>query len=277
MAEPRRPYAEVIGDPIEHSLSPTIHNHWLERLGIPGVYRRQPCPAGTIAAYLDRRLADPLWRGCNLTMPLKEEAAAALQAEPRIGAVNCIARDGDRLVALNTDVDGIAAALGGVDLAGKHAVVIGAGGAARAALAELAGRGAHVTTLARSPVKAEPLRALHERLTIAPLAHAASAISGAAALVNASPLGMEGGSPMPPAIVDAIAGAAPGAIALDMVYRPLTTLFLKAAASAGLHTEDGLTMLIAQARRPFALFFGAPPPAGDAALRALLLREIRAG
>lgn len=279
MAEPDLPYAEVIGDPVDHSLSPVIHTHWLERLGIEAAYRRQHCAAGGLAPYLQRRRGDPLWRGCNVTMPLKEEAAALLRSAGanRIGAVNCIARRGDGLTGLNTDVDGVRAALAGEDMAGRQAVVIGAGGAARGAVAALGAVGAQVTILARSPAKAEPLRALAAEVAIEPLDRAAHIVAGAAAIINASPLGMAGSPVMPPAILAALKDSAPSAVAVEIVYHPLETPLLSAARASGLRAVDGLTILIGQARPAFEAFFGAPPPPGDAALRALLLRKLRAG
>jgi shikimate dehydrogenase len=274
------PYAEVIGDPIGHSLSPIIHNHWLEQLGLAGSYRPQRCAAGGVEAHLERRRRDPLWRGCNVTMPLKEEAAALLPGDhaSRYGAVNLITRSSSGLLGLNTDVKGIGAALGESPLGGKRAVIIGAGGSARAAIAAAgAVRGANVTVLARNPAKAGPLRKLADEVSIEPLNRAAEAIAGAAAVINASPLGMDGGPKMPDFVVAALAGAERGAVAVDLVYRPLETPFLKAAAAAQLRTADGLTVLIGQARPAFEAFFGAPPPPGGAALRALLLRKLRAG
>ena len=275
MADPHKPYAEVIGDPIDHSLSPLIHRFWLDQLGVTGDYHRKRCRHGELSAYLTERMSDPAWRGCNVTMPLKEEAARLLpsldQPARSIGAVNCIARLGDRLLGLNTDVEGVAAALAGTELAGQRAVVIGTGGAARAAVSELSRRGANITILARSAAKAEPLRELAEQLTISPFAAATTIFPSAATMINATPLGMRGETAMAPKILTAFTHAPRGALAFDMVYRPLATPFLAAAEAAGLRSADGLTMLIGQARRPFELFFGAPAPAEDAELRFLLL------
>lgn len=280
MAEPALPYAEVIGDPIDHSLSPAIHRHWLKRLGLTATYRRHRCGGSEPESYLDNRRTDPLWRGCNVTMPLKERVAALVSprgAARRLGAVNCVTRRGEQLVGLNTDVDGVAAALDDAQLTGQRAVLVGAGGAARAALAALAERGAHVTIVTRSPAKARPLHDLAPGLTIAPLDEAAAAVAGAAAIINAAPLGSEGAASMPEQLLAALTAAAPGAVALDMVYRPLLTPFLAAAAAAGLRTADGLAMLIGQARPAFRLFFGVEPPPEDGELRALLVRMLRAG
>jgi len=278
--EARTPYAEVIGDPVAHSFSPAIHKFWLERLGIAGSYEPVRVQPGELAAYLAQRREDPLWRGCSATMPLKELIAPHLDrlddGARQTGAVNCVARCRHELIGFNTDPDGIAAALGDAQLEGRPAVVIGAGGATRAAVAELARRGAKTTILARSPEKAAPLALLAANVSIAPMAAAPASLAGAAAIVNASPLGMTGREPMPPAILAALPSAA-GAVALDLVYRPVVTPFLEHAAAAGLRTVDGLTMLVGQARRAFKLFFGETPPPEEAELRALLLSRLRAG
>lgn len=276
MAEP---YAEVIGDPIVHSLSPAIHLHWLRSLSLPGDYRATRCTPADLPAYLASRRTNSAWRGCNLTMPLKEQAAALLDELDddalATGAVNCIVRSEGRLLGHNTDVDGVSAALGASDLAGARAVIIGAGGAARAAIVELAHRNATLMVATRDVDRARALPKVATGLTLLPFDEAPAAIAGAALVINATPLGMAGAPAIPQAILDSLA-AAPEALALDMVYRPLETPFLKAAAAAGLRTSDGLTMLIGQARRAFHLFFGAEPPASDEDLRARLIAQLRA-
>jgi shikimate dehydrogenase len=274
MAEP---YAEVIGHPIAHSLSPAIHRHWLRALAFPGDYRATSCTPAQLPAYLASRRADPAWRGCNLTMPLKQQAAALLDELDgdalETGAVNCTVRSQGKLLGRNTDVDGVDAALASVHLPGDRAVIIGSGGAARAAIAELRRRGLTITLVSRNPDQA--LAAQEPGLSLIGFPEAPVAIPGAALVINASPLGMAGAPPMPATILDSLASA-PGALALDMVYRPLDTLFLDAAAAAGLQTADGLTMLIGQARCAFAHFFGAAPPSDEEELRAVLIAQLPA-
>ena len=111
------PYAEVIGDPIAHSRSPAIHNFWLRELGLDGAFRTTRVPPDGLSDFFAARRADPDWRGCNVTAPHKEMISGqvdVIAAEARtIGAINCVRREGDRLVGLNTDVDGIAEALAG--------------------------------------------------------------------------------------------------------------------------------------------------------------------
>lgn len=272
------PYAEVIGDPVAHSKSPEIHLYWLAKLGIAGDYRAERVGREALKGYLDDRRGKPEWRGCNVTIPHKEAIAALIDDvapdAAAIGAVNCVVREGERLVGYNSDVDGIRAALGSKPLGSRHVAVIGAGGAARAMLAYLTGRGpARVTVLARDPAKAESLRALAGdlELQVAPLEQATTAIEGAALIVNASPLGMDGCAAMPEPLLQAVESHARGTILFDMVYKPLETDFLRRGAAAGGEPVDGLTMLIGQARSAFERFFRAEPPAGaDKKLRALL-------
>jgi shikimate dehydrogenase len=242
------PYAEVIGDPIAHSKSPAIHNFWLDSLGIEASYRATLVT--DLSAYFDARRCDPDWRGCNVTAPHKQAVIPFLDEASSIGAVNCIVRDGDRLIGLNTDVDGVNEALAGADLG--RIVMIGAGGAAKAVAVALPGR--EIVSITRRNIDD------------------VGRIAGATLIINATPLGMAHAGQMPEALLAALPSATPGATAFDMVYQPLDTPFLRAARAAGLRSVDGLTMLIGQARQAFRLFFGAEPPAEhDAELRHLLI------
>ena len=272
------PYAELIGDPIDHSLSPAIHNFWLKQLGIDASYRAVRVAPDEVAAYFESGRKDPAWRGCNVTAPLKTTALACLQsideAVERIGAVNCVHRGAYGLAGSNTDVQGVAEALKAADLAGKRVVVIGGGGAARAADHYLHLRGAaEIVMLAREPRRIALRSALVVRGTrLVPFAEAPSAFDGAAAVINATPLGMAHAPAMPAGILAALDRLAPDSVAFDMVYAPLDTPFLAAARAAGLRTTDGLVMLVGQARSAFRIFFGSDPPqSADAELRRLLL------
>ena len=282
-----RPYAEVIGDPIAQSKSPTIHNFWLKRLGIDADYRAHHVMSSELNDYLSRRRSDPLWRGCNVTMPHKQAVIPHLdrldlQAE-RIGAVNTIHRDAEGLlIGCNTDANGflepLRTALGERHLF-RMARVLGTGGAARAIVAALAGEGMVIVLAGRDPAKA---RALLDELDpdgehhAADLAHFASETDfpfddreGCLDLiVNASPLGMAG---QPPLAFD-LSHAPPGSIVYDIVTHPVDTPLLQLAREAGFRTVDGLNMLIGQAAIAFALFFGRPPrrEPEDQELRALL-------
>jgi shikimate dehydrogenase len=278
-----RLYAEVIGDPIGHSLSPAIHNFWLEALGIAADYRAARVPAGGLRAYFEARRHDPFWRGCNLTAPLKREAAALL-GDPTgicswLGAVNCVFHSPLAPIPANTDLQGVAEALAGVPVKGIKACLIGTGGAARAALCWLIGQGAaEVAILSREEGKAEPLARMvpsSAATGIVPGSHerAAAALQGASLIVQATPMGMSGGPAVRPALEAAVAAAAgPDVTFFEMVYAPVETVLLRTARDRGARTVDGLAMLIGQAAPAFQLFFGeAPPRERDSQLRARLV------
>jgi len=271
-------FAEVIGDPIAQSKSPIIHKHWLERLGIEGDYVRTRVAADEIGSFLVGRRADPDWRGCNVTIPHKERIIpllAELDTDAvAIGAVNCVVPRPSGLMGFNTDIDGIAAVLDDTGLECSKVAVIGAGGGARALIAYLARRKAgRIAILVRDPKKAEPLRdlAIGIEVEILPLDQGGQAFEGAAAIVNASPLGMASAAEMPTALLEAIGRGSVGATVFDMVTTPAQTPFLDAGRANGARVADGITMLIGQARRAFELFFGRPAPEPDQQLRDLLV------
>lgn len=273
-----RPYAEVIGDPISHSKSPVIHGFWLEKLGIDAEYRRCHVRSEELADYLARRREDANWRGCNVTIPHKEAMSRLVDTRDArasaIGAVNTVTpTPGGGLTGENTDPEGVAEAVAGIDPAGRVAVVVGAGGAARAAFAFLAAQpGLSARVLARSPDRAR--RALADcalDAELLPMETGSGAFDDAALVINATQLGMAGQDAMPAAVLDGLARLRPDALVFDMVYAPLETELLKMARARGLRTADGLTMLIGQAATAFERFFGvAPPRDGDAELRARL-------
>ncbi len=263
-------YAEVIGDPVGHSKSPVIHRFWLDRLGIAADYRATRVEAAGLAAYFTERKADPAWLGCNITMPHKiaalDHVANAGDLAQSIGATNTVLRDGDRLIATNTDAAGFYGPIADVDLAGAPVAVIGAGGAARAVLFALARCDiGPLTLIARNPLKAAMLlSALNLRGATQGLD---APLPPARLLVNASPLGMAGH--------DVFAGdldrLRPEAIVYDLVYNPLVTPLIAAAEKRGLETIDGLEMLVGQAAVAFELFFEvAAPREHDGELRELL-------
>lgn len=159
------PYAEVIGDPIVQSKSPSIHKFWLTRLGIAADYRACHVKPDELADYFTKRRQDADWRGCNITMPHKQAAMVLLDAvDPqaeRIGAVNTVVRGADgRLTGYNTDAPGFLEPLRPL-LDRQHlfrmARILGAGGAARAIVAALADEGFTLVLAARDPAKARAL------------------------------------------------------------------------------------------------------------------------
>ena len=262
------PYAEVIGDPIAQSKSPVIHKYWLEKLGLEGDYRATRVTADDLPAYLESRRTDPDWRGCNVTMPLKELAFDLLDCDSvtrRIGALNTVVRYEDRLSGVNTDWTGLNLALDTFRLNPQRVAIVGAGGAARAALAEMRlNKVPYLILINRSEAKA---RALLDRFELVGEVRPLGATPDADLLINASALGMTGYPPLEIGL-DALAA---GATVLDMVYHPLETRLLLEARRRAFKTIDGLSMLIHQASMAFTHFFkDSPEPADSPELRALL-------
>ncbi len=272
----RTPVAGVVGAPVRHSLSPALHNAWLEASGVDGVYVAFAPPADGFAAFA-RGLRGGVVAGLNVTLPFKEEALAlADEATPlarAAGAANLLlfAEDG-AIRADNTDGAGLLGALAaqapGFDPAGGPAVLLGAGGAARGAAAALLAAGCpQVRIVNRTLERAEAIAvALGERIRPTPWSGRAAAFEGAAVLINATSLGLVGGEPLD----IALDGLPQAAVVMDMVYRPLDTDLLVRARREGRPAVDGLEMLIRQAIPSYAAFFGAPPPQ-EMDARALLL------
>lgn len=251
--------AGVIGWPVRHSRSPAIHNAAYRALGLDWVYVALPVPPGEVPAALGGMRALGI-EGLSVTMPHKAAVAAEVDVlaadAAALGAVNSVRRDGDRLVGDNTDGGGFVDSLldAGVDPAGRRCVVLGAGGAARAVIRALAVAGAaQVTVVNRDPERAR---------TAAQLAGERGAtgttddLAGADLLVQATPVGMGG---------DATLAADPevlpdDAVVADLVYHPLVTPLLAAAAGRGLRTVDGLGMLVHQAARQLEAWTGLDAP-----------------
>lgn len=267
------PYAEVIGDPIGHSKSPLIHGFWLERLGIEADYGAAEVPAASLAWHLRERRDDPDWLGCNVTAPHKIAVMDHLDrvdlAAGMIGAVNTVKRFPDgTLGGTNTDADGFNEPLANVVVEGKHAIILGAGGGARAVLAMLRVRQiGYVTVFNRTVTTAvEMLEDFGGKASACSLN---APLPPADLLVNAVTGAMASG----PASIPDLAPLPPSALVYDLVYAPVDTPLLHAARARGLKTIDGLAMLIGQAALAFEIFFGAPPPREhDAELRELLTR-----
>jgi shikimate dehydrogenase len=267
------PYAEVIGDPIAHSKSPLIHAFWLKALDIDAEYRAAHVTPDALADYFVSRRADPAWRGCNITIPHKQAALDHVEdpggVRQTIGAINTVVHGEDgALIGTNTDAGGFYAPIAGLDLEGRHAVIVGAGGGARAILFALSKVGIdRVTILNRNVLKAAALlSSFGIKGDAVPLG---SPLPAADLLVNASALGMNG---QPPLEID-LSPLPEHAVVYDIVYTPLETPLLAQARNRELDTVDGVDMLIGQAALAFELFFGAEPPRDrDEELRELLTR-----
>lgn len=268
--------AGVVGHPISHSLSPVLHNAWLEAAGLDGAYLAFGLAPDRFRAFVDGFRGGSL-AGVNVTLPFKTEAlAVADRVSARAdaaGAANVLVFEADGSVSAdNTDGEGLLYAFArqapGFQPAAGPLVLFGAGGAARGAVAAFLEAGCpEVRILNRTRARAEDLaEQFGDRVRALDPADPA-ALSGAAALVNASSAGLGPDAPAPPSFE----GAPASAVVMDMTYRPLRTPFLEAAAARGLRTVDGLDMLIGQAIPAFEAFFGQPPP--DAAeVRGRVLR-----
>lgn len=267
----------VIGDPVAHSRSPVMHNAALHALGLDWCYVPLHVRPENLEAAL-RGLVALEFVGANVTIPHKERAAELVDectpTAAAIGAVNTITVAGMRLLGDNTDAPGILMALAeaGVEISDQKAVVLGAGGSARAAAYALAQAGAQVTVANRTRSRAEELVAtlgslVQGSISALPLNDIAALqarLEEATLLVNTTPAGMEVGaqhaaplpaSPLPPAV-----HLPPGLAVLDLVYAPRQTPLLRTAAAAGCKTIEGLRVLVHQGALSLECWTGRPAP-----------------
>jgi shikimate dehydrogenase len=272
------PRAGVAGWPVDHSRSPVIHRYWLKELGLSGTYERFAVPPGEFREFAARIGKEGLL-GANVTVPHKETAFAACDRRTPVaealGAVNTLWREDGRLMGDNTDVAGFLAnmdesAPGWAERPGS-AVVIGAGGAARAIVHALISRGfARIAIVNRTRARAEALAAhFGGPATAISWADLAVELPKADLLVNASSLGMAG---QPPLAVD-LGGLPERAVVADAVYTPLRTPLIEGARMRGLRSVEGLGMLLHQAAPAFARWFGERPRVTPE-LRALIEAEV---
>ena len=248
--------AGVAGQPVAHSLSPLIHGAWIAAAGLDADYRAfGPENEAGFAALVAEVRAGRL-RGLNVTAPFKAAALAsadeASDTARLCGSANLLIFGSGRAWAGSTDGEGLMAALAeqapGLAVVNQPVVILGAGGAARAAAAALKEAGAEVRILNRTAARAEALAA-----DLGVSAATPGALRDARLVINALSARPE---------IDV--GALPGdAVLMDMTYRPLMTPFLTAGRARGLTTVDGLAMLIGQARPSFRALFGQEPPAVD--------------
>lgn len=271
------PRAFVCGFPVAHSRSPLIHNHWLRACGIAGSYERREVAPETFPEFI-RTVREEGFAGCNVTIPHKEAAFSLLEQKDEsaeaIGAANTLWFEDGRLCGSNTDAYGFAANLDerapGWDRGGV-ATVLGAGGAARAIVHALQTRGFRdIRIVNRTVWRAEELCHHFRGGTSAHGWEAmAELLADTSLLVNTTSLGMDGGSsydlPLDP--------LPEKAVVTDIVYIPLETPLLKAAAQRGLTTVDGLGMLLHQAVPGFERWFGRRPEVTED-LRALVIEDM---
>ena len=262
----------LLGHPVAHSISPRFQQAAFDALGLDVRYEAWDTPPADLPVAMERLRSHELM-GANVTIPHKEAVLRLVdRLDPlaeRVGAVNTVARRDGRLHGANTDVTGILRALEdeGVDVRDRHVVILGAGGAARAAVVAMRKGGAARVTVANRtleraealvplggsdlPVRAVPLDASSERLR--------AALRSASLVIHSTSLGMrhgpdENASPLPPGLLISAQAA------FDFVYVPERTPFLEAAAAAGARTIGGLAMLVHQGAESFRLWTGIDPP-----------------
>ena len=254
----------VIGHPVLHARSPVLHRYWLKQYGIDGDYSREDVAPDKIGEFLTG-LGAHGYVGANITVPHKAAAYLALDhAEPVATALkvaNTLWLENNELHGTNTDVHGFLAnldeALPGWDLQAEQAVVLGAGGGARAVVYGLLQRGLpRVVVINRTLARAKAFMVeFGDRVTAATFDELAGWLQDADLLVNTTSLGMAG---QPPLEID-LAPMQDSAAVYDIVYVPLETRLLAAARARGLRTVDGLGMLLHQAVPAFERFFGVKP------------------
>jgi shikimate dehydrogenase len=277
--------AGVMGWPIAHSLSPRLHGYWLNAHGVDGAYVPLAVPREEFARVIES-LRHSGFAGVNVTVPHKEAAFAIAHelddAAQAAGAANLLIFDGGKISGRNTDAAGLAASLGEAlaknALVGKDAVLLGTGGAARAAVLALAELGVReIRIVGRNPGRGEVLAREFAGRVKTPLRAMAwsdwtKAADGAGVLVNATSAGMAGKEklelPLDPLPVNAVV--------TDLVYNPLETDLLLRAQARGNRIVDGLGMLMHQAVPAFEAFYGERPQVTPA-LRAELKKALRHG
>ncbi len=268
--------AGVMGWPVGHSRSPRLHGYWLEHYGIDGAYVPLAVPPDRIEQAI-RALPALGFRGCNVTVPHKEAAYRTVDrldaTAKRMGAVNTIVVGEDGLLeGRNTDgfgfIENLKSGAPGWTAADGPALVIGAGGAARAVVASLLDEGApQVWLVNRTLARAEELASdIGGAIEVADWVSRETLLEGAALVVNTTTQGMAGQPPL-----DLDLRALPGsAVVTDIVYTPLMTPLLSAAQARGNRVVDGIGMLLHQARPGFAAWFGREPEVTEGLKAAVL-------
>jgi len=259
MGDPNTSIAAVIGDPVSHSLSPRLHNAAFAALGLDWTYIACQVPKGHGArAIEDMRTLG--FKGLSVTMPHKSEAAVAVDSlsntAKKLGVINCVRVENNRLVGENTDGIGFLESLKSqmkIEVDGLRVVIIGAGGAARSIALTLVENGASVGICNRTEA---PARELVEMVGNAGSVVEQEAIKEAELIINATSLGMNANDPLPfdPILMQG------GQRVVDLIYKPAKTALLEEAERRGAETLNGLGMLLYQAGAQFRLWTGEEPP-----------------
>jgi len=270
--------AGVIGFPIAHSRSPAIHRAWIEALGLDAAYDAIETPPQALADFVERHRGGGVLKGVNVTIPHKEAALTladiASDTARQAGAANVLIFRSDGVVeARNTDGAGMLEAFRiaapGFRVHRARVLVLGAGGAARGAVAALAQAGAaQIVIVNRTFDKAQALADAFAGNAVAAPYDILRAEVTADAVINATSQGL--GSTQSPRLNWPVGGR--GRVAMDMVYKDETTPFLADAKARGWDAVEGLEMLIGQAAPSFEAFYGAPPPPN---YRALALAAVK--
>lgn len=254
----------VIGWPVSHSRSPLIHNYWLRKYGIDAVYEKKAVEPENVAQFI-ANLAASEFVGCNVTIPHKEAAfqavAKADEIASRLAAVNTVYLMDGVVCGTNTDGEGFIASLRQshpkINLRDKTAIIVGAGGAAKAVIGALLDEGvARIGIINRTRERIHDLQ-VQFGSSIYEIGEAISdeALESCGLLVNTTSQGMEG----QPLLELEIQDLNPNALVADIVYTPLETAFLAKARRRGNPVLGGLGMLLHQAVRGFELWFGVKP------------------
>ena len=254
----------VIGWPIGHSRSPLVHNYWMKKYGIDAVYEIQPVEAHKVVEFVSS-LPTSKFIGCNVTIPHKETVFEAVgvvdQTARRLGAVNTVYLRDNKICGTNTDGEGFIASLShsypSFRLENKTAIIIGAGGAAKAIIGALLDGGVErIGIINRTRTRTQNLqKQFGSRLFEVNTSIADHELKNCELLINATSQGMEGQPPLELNLKNLNSNT----LIADIVYTPLETAFLKRAKDRGNPTLAGLGMLLHQAVRGFELWFGVKP------------------
>lgn len=254
----------VIGWPVQHSRSPLIHNYWLRKYKISSTYERRPLELQEVSNFI-ASLANSEFIGCNVTLPYKETVYLAVSKADdiakRLGAANTVYLKDGVVWGTNTDGEGFIAALQqsypALQLRGKSASIIGAGGAAKAIVGALLDEGVEsVGVINRTPERIHSLQRQFGPRIFEIKEHATQAeLAARELLINTTSLGMDG----QPSLELDISSLNSKALVADIIYAPLETALIRKAKALGNPTLGGLGMLLHQAVRGFELWFGVRP------------------